>query len=249
MAPIAASINSMGERVANTNAEALERMVAAFTKELGGATLRYNEQLAEILRETKDALAAAPQQILKAATLTEEMLDVAADKTRSALEVAGVAFTATADKLAAIAVQAQRAEERLDVALDKATANADAATARLTGLAEQAQQATTTADAATARMAGLAGQVEKATTTAGSALKEASAMGAAFTEARLAAEAMQTDTRDWRDGMGEVDRNVSTIIEKIRGLLPEDPGPSSTEPPKASPWGPKPSEDSSEAAE
>lgn len=199
MLPVAGSINAMGDSIAATNTEALERMVKAFTSELGGATLRYNQQLAETLRDTSEALHQAPVQIRAAAQLTEQLLDAASDKTRTALENAAKAYTGTADRLEAIASQARHAEQKLDDALIKATANADAAATRLADL-------TTGLEAAAAAVADTAGK--------------AAAANDILAETARMRDTMAADTRDWTVGMDEVDRKVARIISEVRNYLP-----------------------------
>ena len=199
MVPVAASISAMGDQVANTNADALERMVHSFTRELGERTRQYNDQLAETLKETVAALDATPARIRAAARATEELLDAAADRTGMALGTSGAVFAATAERLQAIADQARLAEQRLDGALDTATSNADAAATRL---------------------AQLTGGMETAAAAVAAASGSAAAATEALAGATQSAAHMTSETNAWSSGMRDVDGSLSKIIERIRSLLP-----------------------------
>jgi hypothetical protein len=214
MAPVARSLNSMADTISSTNAETMAKMVAAFANELGGATLRYNQDLADILRTTSETLQHAPAQMAEATRTMEQLISAASARTRLALDGAEIAFGATTAQLAAIAKSAALAEQRLAGRLDAASSESDAAAQRLAVISERAEAAVT-------KLATLDNRTKAMTETVALATRAAN-------DAADVHHAMKRDMGEWTVGMAQVDAHVASLIARVEPIVAQ-PGVSDRE--------------------
>jgi len=218
--PLARSVAEMGETVAATNEDTMKSMVEAFSRELGSATARHNQDLAAILDATTQVLKTAPDQLRGAANAMASSLGDAQDRLTALTDASNRSLTVTADRLEAIARAASASESRLADRVDAATAEANAAAARLREFTDEVQATTATISSAATVIGDAATAITGAAASSGQA---ASALISAADTARAAERQMTGDINAWASGMEQVDVRVSSILAKIPTLAPPVP--------------------------